>query len=104
MGAVLEPGDASPDLHELRMRQCLLIGLLQCVAMWPGTSRSMMTIVGGYIVGLCPVRAAELNDERDHGREEHTQDTTLNRRRRRKLGLRVKVQPRPRLMKIIPIH
>lgn len=53
--------DAGPDLHELNLRQCVIIGLLQCVAMWPGTSRSMMTIVGGYVVGLNPVRAAEFS-------------------------------------------
>ena len=53
--------DNSPDLHELSIKQCLAIGFLQCIAMWPGTSRSMMTIVGGYLVGLSPIRAAEFS-------------------------------------------
>lgn len=50
-----------PELHEISIKQCLIIGFLQCVAMWPGTSRSMMTIVGGYLVGFSPARAAEFS-------------------------------------------
>lgn len=55
--------DRSPakDLHDLSIKDCLTIGFLQCVAMWPGTSRSMMTIVGGYVVGLKPKLAAEFS-------------------------------------------
>ena len=51
----------SPELHELTIKNCLFIGFLQCVAMWPGTSRSMMTIIGGYLVRLSPTRAAEFS-------------------------------------------
>ncbi len=53
--------DFGPDLPDLSIRSSLLIGLLQCVAMWPGMSRSMMTLVGGYLSGLNPRRAAEFS-------------------------------------------
>jgi undecaprenyl-diphosphatase len=51
----------SHPLSELTFTKAATIGALQCVAMWPGTSRSMMTIVGGYFVGLNPRRSAEFS-------------------------------------------
>jgi len=47
------------DLTHLTWKMALIVGFLQCVAMCPGTSRSLMTIVGGVLVGLSLQAAVE---------------------------------------------
>jgi undecaprenyl-diphosphatase len=55
---------ATPGRHRLTSityRQALIIGLAQCVALWPGTSRSLATIIGALLVGVAMPVAVEFS-------------------------------------------
>ena len=47
-----DPNRVGRLLEELTWKHALIIGFMQCIAMWPGTSRSLVTIIGGLLVGL----------------------------------------------------
>ena len=48
-------------LESLTNRDALIIGLAQVLAMWPGTSRSLVTIVAALLLGFSMVAAIEFS-------------------------------------------
>lgn len=49
------------NLGQLTWQMSFGVGLAQCIAMWPGVSRSLVTIVGGMLVGLALPAAVEFS-------------------------------------------
>lgn len=48
-------------LEALTPRVALVIGLCQCLALWPGTSRSLATLLAGALMGLSMSAAVEFS-------------------------------------------
>lgn len=51
----------SHEVEQLTYRQSILIGLIQCLALIPGTSRSGATIIGSLFLGVSRKAAAEFS-------------------------------------------
>jgi undecaprenyl-diphosphatase len=57
---LVEGGDGT-KLEDVGVRRGLLVGVAQCLSLWPGTSRAMCTIVGGRMTGLSTRVSAEFS-------------------------------------------
>ena len=47
------------SVDEITYKQSFLVGIFQCLAMWPGMSRSASTIMGGWVAGFSTTVATE---------------------------------------------
>lgn len=54
-------GMTGAPLEELSWKGALGVGFMQCIAMCPGVSRSLMTMLGGLFVGLSMAAAVEFS-------------------------------------------
>jgi undecaprenyl-diphosphatase len=61
MGTRIWDSSGSSPLESLAIRSAGLIGLAQVFALWPGTSRSLVTILAGLAVGLTLAAAVEFS-------------------------------------------
>ena len=49
------------SIDDLPLRAALLIGLAQCLSLWPGTSRAMTTMLAALLLGCSPKASAEFS-------------------------------------------
>ena len=49
------------ELEDMSWKAALTVGFMQCIAMCPGTSRSLMTMLGGLVAGLSMAAAVEFS-------------------------------------------
>jgi undecaprenyl-diphosphatase len=58
---VWAPRGGTSSLHQLSLRSALIIGVAQGVALWPGVSRSLITLIAGLAIGLSLAAAIEFS-------------------------------------------
>ncbi len=49
------------ELEDMEWKDALKIGLIQCISMWPGVSRSFSTIIGGIFTGMSVKASVEFS-------------------------------------------
>jgi undecaprenyl-diphosphatase len=54
-------GNKTKSIENVNIVQAFKIGCFQCLALWPGMSRSASTIIGAWVSGLNTVAAAEFS-------------------------------------------
>lgn len=57
--AEAKAGGSTERVEDISSRQALTVGLMQCLSLWPGFSRSAATIMGGWLAGFTTPLAAD---------------------------------------------
>ena len=56
-----ERTEGRPPVFDITLKQAAIIGLAQCLSLWPGTSRSLVTILAALLIGVSMTAAVEFS-------------------------------------------